>query len=64
MFAIIVHRPFANLVSYNPFLISTRITQAPKKAATKTKKTTKKPAAKKTAKKPATKKTKKATAKK
>ena len=38
--------------------------QAPKKkAATKTKKTTKKPAAKKTAKKPAAKKTKKATKK-
>ena len=45
---------------YNLFLLSTRIIQAPKKkAATKTKKTTKKPAAKKTAKKPVAKKTKK-----
>ena len=61
-----MHRLFANLVSYNWFLLSIRIIQAPKKkAAAKTKKTTKKPAAKKTtAKKPAAKKTKKATAKK
>lgn len=62
MFAIIVHRIckyFPTTCSYHSYYF-----QAPKKkAATKTKKTTKKPAAKKTAKKPAAKKTKKATAK-
>ena len=63
MFAIIVYRickSFLTTCSYHSYYF-----QAPKKkAATKTKKTTKKPAAKKTAKKPAAKKTKKATAKK